>query len=130
MTDRQQPCWRAYVALVAIYALLVSALLPGLALQAQGKANPLDGLSVVICLSSDNPAAQDKAPGAPADHRHDACCILCMVPGLAATANAIPVSTPDYASSRSSPLKPRIALGARDPAELLPIRPRAPPRFA
>lgn len=129
MTDRQQPCWRAYVALVAIYALLVSALLPGLALQAQGKANPIDGLSVVICLSSDNPAAQDEAPGTPADHRHDACCILCMVPGLAATADAIAVSAPDFASSRSSPLKPRIATGAFDPAELMPINPRAPPHF-
>lgn len=127
--DRQQPGWRAYIALVAIYALLVSALLPGLTLQAQGKANPLDGLSVVLCLSSDNPAAQDKAPGAPADHRHDACCILCMVPGLAATADAIPVSTPDSASSRSSPLKLRIAPVALDPAELLPINPRAPPHF-
>ncbi len=129
MTDRQQPCWRAYVALVAIYALLVSALLPGLALLAQGKANPHDGLSDVICLSSDNPAVQDKAPGTPADHRHDACCILCMVPGLAATADSIPVSAPDFASSRSSPLKPRIATGAFDPAELMPINPRAPPHF-
>lgn len=128
MINRRQSRCSKYVAIVVAYALVLSALLSSLAPPTLGTAGPLDGLSTVICLSSDN--AVDQAPGPPANHRHAACCILCMVPGLAATGNEILVSAPDYASSRASPLMPRIAPSAREPSELLPINPRAPPRFA
>jgi hypothetical protein len=130
MMNRRQPRWGACVALVAAYALVLSALLSSLAPLAQGRANPLDGPSIAICLSSGNAATQDKAPDAPMDHRHDACCILCMVQGLAATSDEIRFTAPEYQSSRSSPLTPLIAAGPLGAAELLPINPRAPPRSA
>ncbi|WP_371741333.1 hypothetical protein [Bradyrhizobium sediminis] len=107
---------------------MLSALLSNLAPQPQGKANPLDSLSI-ICLSSGTAATQDQAPDTPADHPHDACCILCMVPGLAAAGDEIGVAAPNYPSSRSFPPTPRIALGPLGAAELLPIKPRAPPHL-
>ena len=107
---------------------MLSALLSSLAPLAQGKANPLDSLSI-ICLSPGTAPTQDKAPDAPADHPHDACCILCMAPGLAAAGDEIGVPAPNYPSWRSFPLTPRIALGPLGAAELLPIKPRAPPHL-
>ena len=89
MINRRRPRWRACVALVAAYALVLSALLSSLAPLAQGRANPHGVLSIAICLSSGNTATPDKAPVAPTDHRHDACCMLCMIPGLAATSDEV-----------------------------------------
>ena len=129
MRNRRQQRWMAYVALFAGYALVVSALLSSIAPLAQGKADPLGGLSIAVCLSSGTAAPHDSGPDAPADHRHDACCILCMVPGLAATIDEIRVVTPEYQSLRTSPLTPPTEAGPLGAAELLPIHPRAPPRF-
>ncbi len=129
MRNRRQPHCKAFVALVASYALVVSALLSSLAPLAHGNADLLGGLSIAICLSSGDAAPRDNAPDAPADHRHDACCMLCMVPGLAAATDEIRVSAPEYQSSRSSPLIPLMAAGPLGAAELAPINPRAPPRF-
>lgn len=128
MMNRRQPHLKACVALVVAYALAVSALVASLAPMA-GKANPLDGLSISICLSSGGTAAQDKAPDAPTDRQSHACCILCMVPGLTATSDEIRVSAPEYQSSRSSPPTPLMLADSREAAELAPIIPRAPPRL-
>ena len=126
---RLGPRGSAGVALVAIYALILQALLHSLAPLAYATPNPHNSLSVVICLLSDHSPTQDQAPGAPADHSDAACCILCVVPGLN-TANAdIRVAAPDYRSSRSSPLTAWIEADARGATELLPINPRAPPRL-
>jgi len=127
---RQQPRWTAFVALVAAYALLLQALLSSLAPLAEARANPLDSVSIIICLSSGDVATQEKAPDVPPDHRHDACCILCAVPGLDAAIAGIQIAIPDYQSSWSSPLMTWIETGPFGATELLPIHPRAPPRFA
>jgi hypothetical protein len=129
MIIRRQPCWRKLVALVAGYALMISALLPGLAPPAHGQANQL-GQSVVMCLASGGAVTHDDAPSMPTERRHDACCVFCMATELAATSDGILVSAPEYPSSRSSPLTPRIALGAFGATEYLPVNPRAPPRFS
>jgi hypothetical protein len=121
--------WRASVALVAAYALVLSALISGFAPPGQGRADPLDGLSIAICLSSGSTPTQDKAPAAPADHRHDGCCVLCMVPGLTAIDGEVRVPAPEYRILRLSLPKPPRAAGPRSAAELLPINPRAPPHL-
>lgn len=127
---RRSPRLRGVVALVAAYALVLQALLSSLGLLGQGRANPLDSLAAVICLSSGNTAIQDKGPDAPKSHWHDACCILCAVPGLDAAGTEIRVAAPDYLASYLSPVivwRESRPLGA---AEMLPIQPRAPPRLA
>ena len=126
---RLVPRWRAGVALVAIYALILQALLHSLAPLAYATPNPHNSLSVVICLLSDHSPTEDNAPGAPTDHSDAACCILCAVPGLDVANADIRVAAPDYQSSRSSPLTARVEADPRGATELLPINPRAPPRF-
>jgi hypothetical protein len=126
---RPVPRWRAGVALVAIYALILQALLYSLAPLAHASPNPHNSLSVVICGLSDHSPTQDKSPGTPTDHSDAACCILCLVPRLDVTNADIRVAAPDYQSSRSSPLTARVEAGALGATELLPINPRAPPRF-
>ena len=114
------------VALVAGFALMISALFPGLAALTHAQANPLDGQSIVMCLSSGGAATHDEAPGMPTDRRHDACCIFCVAAEPAVTSDGILLSAPEYPSLRSSPL----TLGAFGATERLPINPRAPPRFS
>ena len=126
---RLGPRCRAGIALVAIYALILQALLHSLAPLAHATPNPHNSLSAVICLLSDRSPAQDQAPGAPADRSDTACCILCVVPGLDVANADIRVTAPDYQSSRSSPLTAWIEADPRGATELLPISPRAPPRF-
>jgi hypothetical protein len=126
---RLVPCWRAGVALVAIYALIFQALLLSVAPLAHARPNPHNSLSVVICGLSDHSPTQDKTPGAPTDDSDAACCILCLVPRLDVANVDIRVAAPDYQSSRSSPLTVWVEADALGAAELLPINPRAPPCF-
>jgi hypothetical protein len=129
MIIRRLPRWRTLVALVAGYALMISALLPDFAPPAHGQANQL-GQSIVMCLASGGAVAHDDAPSTPTERRHDACCVFCMATEPAATSDGILVSAPEYPSSRSFALTPRIALGAFGATGHLPINPRAPPRFS
>ena len=127
---RLVPRWRAgVVALVAIYALILQALLYSLAPLAHVFPNPDDSLSVVICPLPVPSSAQDKAPGAPIDHSDTACCILCSVSGPDLANAHIRVAGPDYQSSRASPLTAWIEADLLGATELLPINPRAPPRL-
>jgi hypothetical protein len=126
---RLVPRWRAGVALVAIYALILQALLLSLAPLAHARPNPHNGLSVVICGLSDHSPTQDKAPRAPTDHSGASCCILCPVRGLDVVNADIRVAAPDYQSSRSSPLMAWVEADPLGATELLPINARAPPCF-
>jgi hypothetical protein len=126
---RLVPRWRAGVALVAIYALILQALLQSLAPLAHATPNPHNSLSVVICSLSNPSPTQDESPGAPTDRSDAACYILCVVPGLDVANADIRVAAPNYQSSRSSPLTAWIEADPLDATELLPINPRAPPRF-
>ena len=129
MMVRRMPRWRAGVALVAIYALILQALLYSLAPSAHVRPNPHDSQSVDICSWSDDSPAQGESPGAPIDHLGAACCILCPVSGLDVANANIRVAGPDYQSSRSSPLTAWAEADGPGATELLPINPRAPPRF-
>jgi hypothetical protein len=123
------PRWRAGVAIIAIYALILQALLYSFAPSIPARTNPDGSRSFVICPLPVHSAAQDEAPGAPIDHSDIACCILCPV-SVPDVANApIRVAGPDYQSSRSSPLMARVEADPLGAVELLPINPRAPPRL-
>jgi hypothetical protein len=126
---RPVPRWRPGVALVAIYALILQAVLHGLAPLAKAAPNPHNSLSVVVCPPSDHSPAQDEAPGAPTDRSDAACCILCVVPGLGVANADIRFAATDYQSSRLYPLTVWVGADPRGAAELLPINPRAPPRL-
>jgi hypothetical protein len=126
---RLGPRCRAGIALVAIYALILQALLHSLAPLARARPNPRDSLSAVICSLSNHSPAQDEAPGAPTDRSDAACCILCVVPGLDVANADICVAAPDYRSSCSSRSTAWVEAEAFGATELLPINPRAPPRF-
>lgn len=123
------PRWRAGVALVAVYALILQALLFSLGPSAHAKANPHDGRSVDICVVSDDSPAQGQSPAAPTHHPDAACCILCVGLALDAPKTDVLGAAPDYQSSRSSRLTAWVEADALGAAELLPINPRAPPRF-
>lgn len=123
------PRWTAGVALVAIYALILQALLHSLAPLAHARPNPHNKLSVVICSLSSHSPTPDKAPGGPTDDSDAACCILCQVPGLDVANVDIRVAAPDYQSSRSSSLTAWVEAAPVNATELLPINPRAPPCF-
>ena len=125
---RLVPRWRTGIALVAIYALILQALLPALAPLAHVSRIPRDSLAVTICTSFDHSPTQDKAPDAPTDHPNAACCILCPGTGLDVANDDI--AEPGYESSRSSPLIARVEVDVPSATELSPINPRAPPRFA
>jgi hypothetical protein len=127
---RLASCWRTGVALVATYALILQALLAGLAPLAHAGPNSHDSMPLVLCLSSDHSPTQDNAPGAPTGHSDAACCILCLIQGLNAANPEICVATPDYQSSRSSRLAAWVERAVLDAAELSPINPRAPPHFS
>jgi len=94
------------------------------------RADSFGGRTIQICLSSGGVFSEDKAPDRPTPHLHDSCCVLCVVAGLAAIDNRVPVSEPDYQRSRSSSVAPPVEADPLATAELLPINPRAPPRPA
>jgi hypothetical protein len=121
--------WRAGVALVAIYALILQALLNGVMLTAHAGSNPDESLSAVICSAPAHPHTQGDAPGAPTGHSDGGCCTLCPVSGLGVVNADIRAERPDYQSSRSSPLAAWGEADAFRAVELSPINPRAPPHL-
>ena len=122
------PRWRAGVALVAMYTLVLQSLLYSLAPFAHSKPNPQNGL-FAICPLSVHSSTQDEAPGIPTDYPDLACCVLCLVSALDAADAAARGAALHYQSSRSSPLAAWVKPDLRGATELQPINPRAPPYF-
>lgn len=80
----------------------------------------------VICTSGSNSTAPEQAPAAPTAHAHLNCCILCSVPGLAATdSSGVLVSVPLIVSPLSLTVSTAPPLG--DLTKHRSSQPRAPP---
>lgn len=118
--------WRAWVAALAVMALVIQAALSSLT--PPDSAAAIDGLAArALCFGSG--AQLDPESPAPHPHRTDhGCCILCTAPALDATAgNPGVVQTPAWGPSLAAPLRGREADNATPPSERAPIRARAPP---
>jgi len=122
--------WRAWVAALAVTALILQAALSSLTPpQALGAAAAIDRLAAyVLCVGSGTQPDEPNGSAPAHDQTHQGCCILCNVPALDATAaNPGVVQTPAWGPPLAAQLRGREANDPTPPSERSPIRARAPP---
>jgi len=123
--------WKAWVAALAVTALIFQAALSSLTPPQTLGAAAIDRLAAyVLCVGSGRQPSEPNgsAPAHDRRHQHQGCCILCTVPALDATAaNPGVVQTPGWGPSLAAPLRGREPNDPAPPSERSPIRARAPP---
>ena len=122
------PEWKARIAALAGFTLLLQAVLSSLTPSVAFSADAIESLVAhALCFGSGARRSDRDGPAPLPDRTHQGCCILCMVPALDASAQAPELNAPAWAASVTAPLR---ALDSNDRARLSersPIRARAPP---
>lgn len=116
------------VAIVAMYALLLQAILCSFTMIPHGWRGAGETFAASICWSGTEPSPAG-LPSDRADGKHGACCILCSMPGLGSTREGF------SSAGLTDRMMPHLWVlksfaFSRATIDRLPGSPRAPPAFA
>lgn len=129
MTTMVRTHSRAWIAALAGAALVLQAVLTSLTPPGAAAAAAVERLAAyALCIGS--PAGRnDAGRPAPTPHpAHQACCILCSVPGLAAAGGVPDLTAPAWGPPLAAPLRQQADPPLVRLADRFPVRARAPPR--